>query len=52
MTDAVALAVAGGATDQLTPDDLPRALELITDLARTADVATAARAPPPSAPAR
>ena len=42
--DAVALAVAGGATDQLTPDDLPRALELITDLARTGDVATAARA--------
>jgi hypothetical protein len=42
--DAVALAVHGGATDLLTPEDLPRALELITDLARRGEVATAARA--------
>ncbi len=42
--DAIALAVAGGATDLLTPEDLPRALELITALAGDGDVVTAARA--------
>jgi hypothetical protein len=42
--DPVALAVAGGATDLLTPEDLPRALELITALARRGEIATAARA--------
>ena len=42
--DPIALAVAGGATDLLTPDDLPRALELITASAATATSSTAARA--------
>jgi hypothetical protein len=42
--DAIALAIAGGATDLLTPEDLPRALELITALATDGDVAIAARA--------
>ena len=42
--DPVALAVNGGATDLLTPEDLPRALRLITDLARRGEVAVAARA--------
>jgi hypothetical protein len=42
--DPVALAVAGGATDLLSPEDLPRALELITALVGRGEIATAARA--------
>src|ERR1700754_3066950 len=43
-TDPLALAVSGGAPDLLEPTDLPRALELITDLASRGEVAIAARA--------
>jgi hypothetical protein len=42
--DAVALAVGAGATDLITPDELPRTLELITAMVAAGDVATAARA--------
>jgi hypothetical protein len=42
--DPVALAIAGSAPDLITPDELPRALELITAMAAAGDIATAARA--------
>jgi hypothetical protein len=42
--DGVALAVYGGATDLLVPDQLPQALELITELAGAGEVRLAARA--------
>jgi hypothetical protein len=42
--DALALAIAGGATDLITPDELSKTLELITAVAAAGDIATAARA--------